>query len=310
MKQKLVAELTLCGFLFFAVIMLAAGQYLYAYEKAQTAELDLTQQLVAHQQEQLTKSQLEISALLSANQTVAQQLEAEAAKRLLAEQESRAAQGKLTQLEETIQKNQTPNTSAVISQWRPRIAFVRCEWPPQDGKRVVKSGTAVLMPTIGSVSAQLLTSEHVITYLDNLPAACVLTFPDQNETIKIGANNIEISASKYDWAKLTVDDPIAYAQLLAQTPADRCKTTPAVGDSVVILGYPSIGTRDDITATEGIISGIEDSYYITSAKVERGNSGGAAILTKQNCYLGIPTFVDAGQIESLARILDQRVITE
>ena len=63
-------------------------------------------------------------------------------------------------------------------------------------------------------------------------------------------------------------------------------------------------TRTDVTATEGIISGFDGDYYITSAKVEHGNSGGAAILVKESCELGIPTFVQTGSIESLARILD------
>ena len=73
------------------------------------------------------------------------------------------------------------------------------------------------------------------------------------------------------------------------------------------MGYPSIGSQTDITATEGIISGYDGNYYVTSAKVERGNSGGAAVALKDNCYLGIPTFVQVGDIESLARILDARV---
>jgi hypothetical protein len=53
-----------------------------------------------------------------------------------------------------------------------------------------------------------------------------------------------------------------------------------------------------------VISGYEEGLYLTSAKVERGNSGGAAIDVNNNCYLGIPTFVTVGSFESLARILD------
>ena len=83
-----------------------------------------------------------------------------------------------------------------------------------------------------------------------------------------------------------------------------CTRKPSVGDSVVILGYPSIGSRTSVTATEGIIAGYDGNYFITSAKVEQGNSGGAAILVKDNCLLGIPTFAQVGKVESLARILD------
>jgi len=70
------------------------------------------------------------------------------------------------------------------------------------------------------------------------------------------------------------------------------------------LGYPGIGGNNDITATEGIISSYDGDYYITSAKIEHGNSGGIAILIKDNCFLGIPSYAEAGEIESMGRILD------
>jgi len=74
------------------------------------------------------------------------------------------------------------------------------------------------------------------------------------------------------------------------------------------LGYPTVGSRQDITATEGIISGFDGNYFITSAKVEEGNSGGIAVSVKEDCYLGIPTYAEIGNVESLARILDFTVI--
>jgi len=76
-----------------------------------------------------------------------------------------------------------------------------------------------------------------------------------------------------------------------------------IGDKLIVLGYPSIGTQGGITVTEGIISGIESNYYVTSAKIDKGNSGGAAVLLKNNCYLGIPSWAKSGSIESLGRIL-------
>lgn len=77
-----------------------------------------------------------------------------------------------------------------------------------------------------------------------------------------------------------------------------------IGDEVAIIGYPSIGSTVGPTLTRGSISGRENSYYVTDAKIERGNSGGAAVLVKKNCYLGIPTSVVSGSLESLGRILD------
>ncbi len=84
----------------------------------------------------------------------------------------------------------------------------------------------------------------------------------------------------------------------------RCTRKPSEGEEVVILGYPVIGSQEDITITKGIISGFEGDYYITDAKTDQGNSGGAAILLKDNCLLGLPTYVITGEMETLARILD------
>ena len=91
--------------------------------------------------------------------------------------------------------------------------------------------------------------------------------------------------------------------LPVSTPAPQCAENPQIGDEVVILGYPGVGSKDSVTATEGIISGFDGDFYITSAKIERGNSGGAAVHVEDNCLLGIPTLTIAGRVESLARIL-------
>ena len=87
-----------------------------------------------------------------------------------------------------------------------------------------------------------------------------------------------------------------------------CTDNINIGDKIVVLGYPAIGTEGGITVTDGIVSGFEGDYYVTSAKIEHGNSGGAAILVKDDCYLGIPTWADSGTVESLARILKGSIV--
>jgi len=84
--------------------------------------------------------------------------------------------------------------------------------------------------------------------------------------------------------------------------------TAELGDEVLILGYPGIGSNS-LTVTEGIVSGIDYPYLTTSAKIDEGNSGGVAVLVKGDCLLGIPTGSVVGQIESLGRILDLGVFS-
>ena len=84
-----------------------------------------------------------------------------------------------------------------------------------------------------------------------------------------------------------------------------CRST-SMGEHVSILGYPGAGGKT-LTVTEGIISGFEfdgaTRFIKSSAKLDRGNSGGAAI-KDSGCVVGIPSFVQRGQLESIGRILD------
>jgi S1-C subfamily serine protease len=192
----------------------------------------------------------------------------------------------------------------IISQWRPIVSRIECKWYSTDGKLAADSyGSGIIF------SNSILTNEHVLKYNNQAPWTCNVTFPGTNESYTItydGKSGTfkEIGFLKgWDLGLVMVNNPSSYLKSISGIP-NYCKTRASVGDEVVILGYPSIGSAVDITATEGIISGYEDTYYITSAKVDHGNSGGAAILVKDNCYLGVPTYVVGGELESLARILD------
>lgn len=79
---------------------------------------------------------------------------------------------------------------------------------------------------------------------------------------------------------------------------------------LIIMGYPAYGTADDeipttLTTTRGTVSQAEeDGYIATDAKIDHGNSGGAAFLDS-GCFIGIPTAISAkegGMTESLGYI--------
>ena len=86
------------------------------------------------------------------------------------------------------------------------------------------------------------------------------------------------------------------------------------GEEIVVLGYPTIGGEFDfggpnfrLITTEGIISSAVrsfDNYFVSSAKIEQGNSGGGAFLKSENCLAGMPTYVQIGEIESLGRLIN------
>lgn len=301
---------------FWSTLRLTAGTTLLVVLVITASGYGYIHRIVAQQREQqvatdsrlnnltatLASVQESVAALLSANKDVATKLEEERAKRISSEQQAAQANQKIAALQEDIASSKAPNTAAVVSQWRPRVASVRCRFELPDGRTHEDAGSGTLMTA--SPYPTIVTNRHVVTYYGYTATRCTIQFPDDTVVSVAPEEDILPSPSGIDWAKIYIRKPTTYVASLATGSAPRCTTRSAIGEPLVILGYPSIGSRDDVTVTEGIISGFEDDYYISSAKVERGNSGGAAILTKQNCYLGAPTYVGAGQLETLARILD------
>ncbi len=210
---------------------------------------------------------------------------------------------------EIIENNEAPALPVIISQWRPRIASLTCAWE-QDGETLLtKSGSGV---SFGSGENKILiyTNNHVIWEEDfDQASQCSARFPGLGEEFTAAAIISRDVDPDLGLVELEVP-PAVVVQIEANKVNPTCSNSVEIGDMVIVLGYPTIGAEGDITVTEGIISGREGSYFVTSAKVDEGNSGGAAILVKDNCYLGIPTYVKRGGFESLARILDRNSVSE
>lgn len=243
---------------------------------------------------------------------IIKKLEKEAEKRALTENERErekdATQKKLLELETDLIQSKQKELTAIIKKWRPRIMHIECQWRFTNGRVVEKTGSGFLFGT-----TFVATNTHVVEEEDTLPQTCTFVIPDDSSRVVISGDTdtARVVTKKGDFTLIELKNPTARMKELSlgtssqgAIPLLSCARKASPGDLVVILGYPNIGAENDITATEGIISGYEDPYYITSAKLERGNSGGAAIAVASDCYLGIPTFVRVGGIESLGRILD------
>ncbi len=309
MIRKHTVELSIIAALFVLTLGFFTNRYIEALRFAQEKKEELILGELQAQSDQIAKAQLAIDILVDENKTVGVRIKEETEKRLAAEAarqtEAIRSQQKIAELEQNISKATSPDLAAIIKQWRPSIAAVKCEWV-RPGTTATSRGSGVLFLSSGVPT--LITNRHVVLAGGGLPDQCKINFPGDSNSYIAAASAIRYSQSE-DFAKIDFTAANAYVQNLATAAGKRCTGPVTTGDSIIILGYPSIGSQTDVTATEGIISGYDSPHYITSAKVERGNSGGAAILAKENCYLGIPTFVDVGQIEALARILNQQVVS-
>jgi len=195
-----------------------------------------------------------------------------------------------------------PDLPSIIAEWTPRVAFVVCKWNYYG----IYSGSATLASLQG-IGIAAMTNKHVINVQGYIPNACVISTAMGDFAID-WTQNVSTYQNPYYWGDyedygyLRIDNANQELRNLTSVNVKLC-TTANIGDKLVVLGYPGIGSSDTITATEGIISGIEQNYYVTSAKIEHGNSGGAAILLKDDCYLGIPSYGEVGSAETLGRIL-------
>jgi len=204
-----------------------------------------------------------------------------------------------TSIEERRESEQAQDITHVTKQWSSRIARIDCDFEGENGRDSSSRGSGVAL-SIGN-TLHVMTNKHLVEEDDAELDECSVDMPQHDrDDAEVDASDVIISDGR-DIAYLSVADasnPPAFDQS-----QNACVAEPERGDRVVILGFPKVGAEESITVTEGIISGLEDDFYITSAKIERGNSGGAAILTKHNCLVGIPVLAVVGRIESLARIL-------
>lgn len=206
----------------------------------------------------------------------------------------------------TATKGNENEISDAVKEWGQRVVYIECAPFYVD---YVQTGSAFLLGAGGAVGITAVTNKHVVSDEQGYgPKSCTITLPNiKSYTIYNVPGDIRMNASdNEDFAsiKLPSDDIL---NRITSPIITQCHYA-ELGDKLIILGYPGIGSKTGLTVTEGIISGFDGDYYVTSAKIDHGNSGGAAILLKDNCYLGMPSAAVVGTIESLGRILKSNVI--
>lgn len=214
------------------------------------------------------------------------------------------------------------DATSIIKEWRPRVVFIDCKVVFEGNNMGEQSGSGYIFGSdVEKGDVIILTNNHVIDVpIHNLygepmgisatPTSCDIKVPGDSQFVTVyNADGPFSGSKKEDFGLISIKSPTPYMKEIIQNLWDgNCKNKAELGEKILIIGYPGIGDQNDVTVTDGIVSGYDGNYYITSAKIEHGNSGGVAISLKNNCYLGIPTFAVSGSIESLARILNVNAI--
>ena len=228
--------------------------------------------------------------------------------KVVQEEEQRLIEKRLDSQISKLEKNLAEsvyNLRNTVNEWSKRIAFIECSFAVNNFSSIKTFGSGTALFTNG---VNILTNKHILISNELYPNSCKVKFTSDGVIYIIDKNDFTIPINDNDFGLINIKNPKLNLTKLVNSPAPICANKASIGDPIVILGYPNIGSQTDITATEGIISGYDGNFYITSAKVEQGNSGGAAVLIKENCFLGIPTLAKIGMVESLARIFDIRII--
>lgn len=275
--------------------------FLYRSYNTLASSLSSLQKSLAETQLKLAQTDEILGEIINGNEELEARLSAETKKRLLAEQSEGDARSqfedKIVELQTSVKEQQDAvnagDITNIIANWSPRVARLTCEFSDGTDNTVGKGSSVATL--IGSIP-HFITNKHVVE--DDLPLSDCRAELLSGETVTVPSDAVTVS-EKVDVGYIRASGA-AFSGI--DTSVKTCSNKPAIGDAVVILGYPRVG-GSGITATEGIISGFDDEYYVTSAKIEQGNSGGAAVHVKNNCLLGMPTLVVAGRIEALARIL-------
>ena len=240
----------------------------------------------------------------------AQNAELENIKQQINDLNNRPSETIIKEIPQEIPKSNNSDYSAIIAEWQDRIVEVTCVFK-EDGGIITAEGSATLAKLTdidGSIIMVALTNAHVLSNNNYSPDGCVVGIYGKGSRQIDYTYGAFLQGTLEDYGYINLDKATKINETtweaIASKQMKNCSNSIInIGDKIVVLGYPAIGTEGGITATEGIISGIEKNYYVTSAKIDHGNSGGAAILVKDDCYLGIPTWANPGSIESLARIL-------
>lgn len=274
-----------------------------SFYKSYQAQLESSSQEFSNLKKQLNQSQASTTESLS---------------RLAEENERLVTES--TKLKSTIRstassptKEQLSSNSEMLSQdllakIMPRVVQVKCS----TGNGVSYGSGTIQGSVGGSTQWEVYTNLHVV----GNNKTCTVGLPQGVDFVPTKTYSTTLSrfGSYYpdiDFAVLKVNGA---TESFDQFPMPSCGVADIkIGHRVTVFGYPSFG-GDSLTVTDGIVSGIEytayGAVYKTSAKIDKGNSGGLAIDNNSKCGIGIPTWATSGAFDGLGYIQSWDMITK
>lgn len=293
-------RLFIVGFVLIAVIVVFA---LFSFNKSYQAQLESSSREFSNLQKQLNQSQASTTESLAKLSEENERLIIESTK-LKSTIKSTASLPSREQLS----SNSEMLSQDLLAKIMPRIVQVKCS----TGNGISYGSGTIQGPIGGSTQWEVYTNLHVV----GNNSTCVVGLPQGADFIptKTYPTTLSRFGSYYpdiDFAVLKVSTT---NESFDQFPLPICGVADIkIGHRVTVFGYPSFG-GDSLTVTDGIVSGIEytayGAVYKTSAKIDKGNSGGLAIDNNSKCGIGVPTWATSGAFDGLGYIQSWDMITK
>jgi S1-C subfamily serine protease len=176
---------------------------------------------------------------------------------------------------------------------------------------IVKATVKLICPVNSTTASQgsgtvidskgtILTNKHVIDGTSGCLVGFIETYGDEPYFADRQIADIYKVSNNDDIAILKLRNP-SNKSLTSVNITEGSSSNLNLGDQITTYGYPAkFGTK--ITYTSGDFSGIDGNYLKTTAIIEHGNSGGGAYL-KNGMFIGIPSAVVKGSLNSIGYIL-------
>jgi hypothetical protein len=170
-------------------------------------------------------------------------------------------------------KQLPPDLVALASQVSPSVVRITCT---TGGGGDTGTGFAIALPAAAGYATTIVTAEHVIdSCTDPLTGAISLAR---------GGQTLPVHLRGYD-----SHQDVALLETTAKLPTLKPAAAPVVGEFLMAVGNP-LGVNDNVTS--GNVSQVYASYFLDSAPISNGSSGGPVVDRSGN-VVGI---VDAGAV--------------
>ena len=171
-------------------------------------------------------------------------------------------------------KQLPPDLVALATQVSPSVVLITCTTAAGGD---TGTGFALSLPAASGYATTIITAEHVIDACTNPSAGAFVS-------LARGGQTLPVHLRAYD-----PREDVAILDTTATLPTLKPAAAPVVGEFLMAVGNP-LGVNDNVTS--GNVSQVYPSYFLDSAPISNGSSGGPVVDRSGN-VVGI---VDAGAV--------------